>query len=579
MRTPDPASVRHWYLIAAAAALSVVGLVRRAPLDASERADDGRRFRVPSEGRYHDSVEIEQLLAGWAAADPEHVTLDRIGGGPERGIPALVVGASTTEREELTTVLLAGAPDGRSALGAEAVLRATHGLLERLDRLPPGVRLLVVPSVAPGVLDRVVAGARPDGRFHEPLDEDGDGLVDEDGPDDLDGDGQVLDLLIRDASGPWCIADDGRTLVRADPRDAPRYRRCREGRDDDGDGAFNEDGAAGIDLARHFPVGWAGPGVLEGSRPLSTPTARALALWIAARRPNIALLFGGDHGGVHVHPATGSDARDGALAEQVRVDLARFTGRRDVHCSVGPLREGAMGDWLAQVLGTSTVEIAPWGPGVLGRDGRPVGPASLDAGAPGSPSAPGQRVAPARSPIAMENAWGRWLDDVRGGVGFVDWHPVDLGGGVTGLVGGWEVRSRSNPPEGEIGAALEGLDRLVEELVAGLPRLDIGVIEAEREGRLVRVTVEVVNRGQFPTAALGGADAGVEGASDLELSIRAGCDISLLAGSPRVRITDGLAAKGVSRRVSWLLHVDEGATLEIEVTGPNGLRAARELRP
>ncbi|MEE2941717.1 MAG: hypothetical protein VX460_15120 [Planctomycetota bacterium] len=571
--------MRHLLPIAAAAVLSVVGLVGRGSLDARERADDGRRFRAPSEGRYHSAADIDRLLAGWAAADPEHVTLDRIGGGPGPGIPALVVGAPSPGAPGSTTVLLAGAPGGRSAVGSEAVLRAAHGLLERLDRLPPGVRLLVVPSAAPGVLDRVAAGSRPDGRFHEPLDEDGDGLIDEDGPDDLDGDGQVLDLLIRDANGPWCIAEDGRTLLRAGPHDAPRYRRRREGRDDDGDGAFNEDGVAGIDLARHFPVGWAGPGALEGSRPLSVSTARSLALWVAARRPNIALLFGGDHGGVHVHPANAPGGRDRAFAERTCADLARFTGRRDVHCAVGPPREGAMGDWLAQVLGTATVEIAPWGPGVLGRDGRPVGTADLEAALAASSSAPRQRMASIRSSPAMETAWGRWLDDVRGGVGFVDWHPVDLGGGITGLVGGWEARSRSNPPEGELDAALEGLDRFVEDLVVGLPRLDIGVIEAVREGRLVRVTVEVVNRGQHPTTVLGGEGVGAPGASDLELSIGAACDLTLIAGSPRVTIAGGLGANGTSRRVTWLLHVDEGATLEIEAEGPYGLRVTREIRP
>ena len=184
-----------------------------------------------------------------------------------------------------------------------------------------------------------------------------------------------------------------------------------------------------------------------------------------------------------------------------------------------------------------------------------------------------------RSPQAAETAWGRWLDDVRGGVGFVDWHPVDLGGGVTGLVGGWEARSRWNPPERQIGAALEAIDRLVEEFVAGLPRLDIAVVEAERDGRLVRVTVEVVNRGMFPTNVLGGAPAGAEGDGDLELSIRAACDISIIAGRPRVEIVGGLGANGASQRVTWLLHVDEGATLEVEAKGPHGLRVTREVRP
>ena len=59
-----------------------------------------------------------------------------------------------------------------------------------------------------------------------------------------------------------------------------------EGRDDDGDGRYNEDGPGGVDLNRNFPVGWKGPmqDPVSGRWPLSEPAAKALADLAMSRR-------------------------------------------------------------------------------------------------------------------------------------------------------------------------------------------------------------------------------------------------------------------------------------------------------
>lgn len=558
-------------MIAGAAMAVAACFLGKSSLDARERRDDGRRFEAPVTGGYHSTYGIRDLLQSWAEADPERLRATLIGDGGAGSIPVLEVMPSLEAGDGASdplTVLIAGAVDARSAIGTEAVLGTVHGILEHLDRLPPHVHLVVTPTCAPQMTDRVAEGGQPDGRVHATRDDDRDGEVDEDGPDDVDGDGQILEMLIEDPAGAWCLDRDGRALRRAREQDAPRYRRLVEGRDDDGDGRYNEDGAAGVELARHFPVGWSGPDDTAGLRPLSDPTLRAFALWIGARRPSLALLFGGHHGGVLLHPGDGVRDADGAMADSLGAIWSRTTGRMGTGGAVGRRREGAIGDWLAAVLGTVSVEVAAWGPGVVGLDGRPLGPVAESVqDMPGDAAAQGD-----------EAAWRRWVDEVRGGVGLVAWHPVDLGGGVTGLVGGWEPRTRWNPPEAQLEAALLGVDRFVEEVLAGLPRLEIDVLEAEREGRLVEITVQVTNRGELPTSILdgGGADETVGG---LELRIQAPCDISLLAGTPVVMLEDGLVAHGSSRRVTWLLHVEPGATLEVEARGPGGLRVTRELRP
>src|SRR5204862_4011394 len=147
---------------------------------------------------------------------------------------------------ERPTVLLVGGLDGESLCGAEAVLACARKLLEAPDRLPSDVAFVAVPWGAPEELARAL-GARPASTPSErPYDEDGDGVADEDPPDDLDGDGLVLSMLLEDSAGPWTFSRDESLLARAGSGDGPRFRLVPEGRDGDGDGRLNEDGPGGV---------------------------------------------------------------------------------------------------------------------------------------------------------------------------------------------------------------------------------------------------------------------------------------------------------------------------------------------
>ena len=131
-----------------------------------------------------------------------------------------------------------------------------------------------------------------------PIDDDRDGLFDEDGPDDLDGDG-FIDADV--AQGP---------LRHASPRPArsARFERVptepkadgtreygdwsmagQEGIDNDGDGRINEDGEGGYDMNRNWPTAWHPDHVQRGAGPypLCWPETRAVAEFILSK-PNIA---------------------------------------------------------------------------------------------------------------------------------------------------------------------------------------------------------------------------------------------------------------------------------------------------
>lgn len=92
------------------------------------------------------------------------------------------------------------------------------------------------------------------------LDDDGDGRVNEDGPDDLNGDGFITSFRYKDPEGRYVMDDvDPRLMVqlgRNEETTKERYSVVREDRDNDGDGRSGEDGERGIDVNRNFPEGW-----------------------------------------------------------------------------------------------------------------------------------------------------------------------------------------------------------------------------------------------------------------------------------------------------------------------------------
>jgi hypothetical protein len=124
-----------------------------------------------------------------------------------------------------------------------------------------------------------------------PRDDDGDGLVDEDDDDDLDADGNITQMRITDANGRWVAdPDDPRIMIPAKPDQQGMYTLLGwEGIDNDGDGLVNEDGPGYYDANRNWAWKWAPRYVQWGADqyPFSIPECRAIADFVM-ERDNIA---------------------------------------------------------------------------------------------------------------------------------------------------------------------------------------------------------------------------------------------------------------------------------------------------
>ncbi len=251
------------------------------------------RAAAPGFDEYHDFAEVEQSLHAWAER-PE-VTLAEIGrsaGGRPLWV-ARIAGAGPVAPDARPAVFVGANIAGYHNAGTEAALDLIRTLLSGdAAELLATRTFYVAPVLDPDAHDALFAAVRVRRSGNaQKLDHDRDGLVGEDGPDDLDGDGRITRLRIPDPAGKWLPdPSDPRLMVKADAikQRAGAYRIVSEGRDDDGDGEYNEDPATGVvpdeNFAHQFPY----PQPEAGPWPSYAPETKAVMDFLLAHR-NVAL--------------------------------------------------------------------------------------------------------------------------------------------------------------------------------------------------------------------------------------------------------------------------------------------------
>lgn len=124
-------------------------------------------------------------------------------------------------------------------------------------------------------------------------DNDRDGLFDEDGPEDLNGDGRITMMRVLEEAGTYILHPyEPFLLKKADitAGEIGRYSLHFEGKDNDGDGRINEDAPGAVNLNRNMTYDYK-PYTSEGGiHPFSSPEAIALGDFVFERR-NIITTF------------------------------------------------------------------------------------------------------------------------------------------------------------------------------------------------------------------------------------------------------------------------------------------------
>ena len=259
---------------------------------------------------YHTYDETVGLLRAWAAKHPGLVDLYSVGQSFEgRDIWQVTIASKKNRKHtDRPALFIEGGRHAGEISGIEATLYFIDHVLSRYGSDAEITRLVDTKTIYARPMNN------PDGSslYHltaqtlrstvRPHDSDGDGLLDEDAAEDLDGDGFISQMRRVVDKGKGNFVKDpkdsrGRAMLRVRDNEGD-YEVYSEGVDNDGDGRYNEDGVGGLDLHRNYPENWrpmreeTGRGQTQGGAgeyPLSEPETRAVFMFLMTH-PNVAIV-------------------------------------------------------------------------------------------------------------------------------------------------------------------------------------------------------------------------------------------------------------------------------------------------
>lgn len=538
---------------------------------------------------YHDYDAMTAHLKALAAAYPDLCRLTSIARsfrgrevwfmeltnpktGPGHEKPGFYIDAQIHAEEHATSA---------TALYAIWYLLTNYGKDEECTRLLDGQVFYVIPRINPdGAEYSLKEPYHPwcgNGRFL-PGEDRIDGLI----PQDINGDGYIVNMRVPDPKGEWKKSPtEPRLMVQREPGEegGEYFRVYPEGMIRDFDGVHvkivpGNDG----NMNRNFPINWSPQEYGAGLYPFSEPEAAGMGQ-VILNHPNICGMCAyHTHGGIILRPSmmkmdADMSPRDLALYKDLGAVGTRITGYptistyEDFTPDKTKARHGSLKDWVYEEMGIICFSTELWDlertAGVDKKGYYNLGP---------------------RDAETQEKIF-RWVLENVGDHGFRDWEafdhpqlgPVEIGG----MVYIWSYR---NPP-----------GRLLEEIchkntmfnlrhAAAAPRVAVDEVTVQALGAdLFKVTAVVSNHGYLPTNL---SDVAIENKvakpvtitldmEDAALVMNPGrADLGHLAGRNERRYNWspwGQQWSAVTKKVEWLVRADApGAAVTVTAASEKG---------
>ena len=485
--------------------------------------------------RYHTYAESVALLEEWTSAHPELARLHSLGESQSGTMELWLVEITNRETgppEEKPAAYFDGNQHDSEVLGGEVALHLVWWLLTRYGDDPQVTELLdtrtvyVLPLANPEGAEFFVTGEvswdpweiRNRERLYEP------GKQGADGPSDITGDGNILQMRVQDPDGGWTVyPGEPRLLI---PRteehtEGPFYRIYQEGLDENGDGVVNSDPPFMRFITnRNYPAFWSshdGRFRGAGDYPLDEPNSRKIVDFIV-RHPNIGMIESfHTTSGVHLRPyaarpdvdmpqqdledyqAILADGQPMTTYPQASVYHQFTTIEPGLDPDMQPgARRGVFIDWAYAHFGafSTTTELWTLEPFVneIGWDDIPRDEPLF--------AIPGRYNRPDVQAKVLQ-----WLDRHEGdprlaGQGFVDWSPFDHPTLGEVEIGGWSRYWTRNPPPGPFFQEV-AVDQARFAVVRALklPRVRIRAVEVEAlGGDRWQIRARVTNEGWLDTS-------------------------------------------------------------------------------
>ena len=235
---------------------------------------------------YPDLAKLESIGKSFGGRDIWMLTITNFKKGDEKTKPGMYIDGNIHSNE------IQGA---EFAMYTAWYLTESHADVKYIQELLADKVFYLVPTINPDARDSYMHKPNSSSTPRSgviPVDNDGDGIVNEDSFDDIDGDGNITFMRRKTANGRFRIdPKDPRNMIQVGPDEKGEYEFLgNEGIDNDGDGRVNEDGYTfEYDPNRDWGWGWQPNYIQNGAYkyPFSLPENRAVMEFVM-KHPNIA---------------------------------------------------------------------------------------------------------------------------------------------------------------------------------------------------------------------------------------------------------------------------------------------------
>ncbi len=482
-------------------------------------------------------------------------SLTKTAGGKE--IWQITIGTGNVDAKP--ALLIVGGVEGNNVLSTELALGFAEDLLKNnasdsIKALLAKTTFYVFPNMSPDAMEQYFAPLRYERQGNATnTDDDRDGKLNEDGFDDLDGNGKITIMRVESPVGSYKTnPDDSRLLVKADLSKGEKglYELYTEGRDNDNDGNFNEDGEGGVWFNKNLTFKHPSFSQGSGEFAVSENETRALLDYLFERSNIYAVVSFGSNNNLSTpvtfnQMAASQTITSGWLEPDAKINTFvsdlynKETGLKDA-----PKASPAGGDfysWAYFHFGRYSFSTPGWW----------VPKAKAD-------TTKKEKAFTIEDPNAN---YLRWAASQGITNTFTEWkainHPDFPGKKVE--VGGIDPFVLTTPPYNLVADIIKKNNRFLVKLAAAQPELDVINVKTEKlSGNVTRVSVDVVNKGALPShSKLGERNYWVK---RIRVKVNTGNNQAVISGR-KLQTLNSLEGYG-TEKLTWLIKGSGKITLE-----------------
>lgn len=246
---------------------------------------------VYSGTHYHNEKEVQQVIKKvqqeHQANTRLHIIASSPGGEP---VSLLEIGSNL---KDVPAIFVGANFEGNVPLATEGALRLIEMLMDSAE-YTSALKWYILPQPNPDAAKNFFAKVKYGRMVNDfVINNDADEAVNEDGFEDLNGDGYITGMRLKSMDGTHYISKaDPRIMLPADATGDQRgeYKMYLEGTDDDNDGQYNEDGEGGINPGISFPHLFPEKNKEAGLWPGQTPEVYGILRFIYDH-PEIAMAY------------------------------------------------------------------------------------------------------------------------------------------------------------------------------------------------------------------------------------------------------------------------------------------------